>query len=320
VRAVFAASNGIVFAVQQSGHVEGTGFFRTNPKRKFDHDVVDSHPFIKDNWAAVKAGHMAVFKQYKADGLVGFIQDVANVVLDVTKSAASEASSAVIGLGDEMKKAFNSLQLGGTLGVIGGVAVLASGGGLVLAVSTGVKVGAMTKALIYNRPITNPEAVFAQQVFGGSSLPPANTIWLTNLESLGGRAFTIPGGGGIIYLNVGAYCLDHPLTHIAKNYPSPGQLFIHELTHAWQIHHSSFVPGFICSGLVGNTGKITGDSAYKYGPPWAPNTKWSDFHLEQQAAIVDQWFGAQRITPQKRMDETDDYFHYIRDNIRPGRN
>jgi len=39
--------------------------------------------------------------------------------------------------------------------------------------------------------------------------------------------------------------------------PVNGERLIHEFTHAWQIQHNSFVPGFVCSGIV-NQGAFSG--------------------------------------------------------------
>src|SRR3954447_7401640 len=67
VRALFTAKDGLVFALQQSGRVEGTAS-GLNPRRDDDHDVVGFHPFIRDHWPAVKAGSFAVSKDYSATG------------------------------------------------------------------------------------------------------------------------------------------------------------------------------------------------------------------------------------------------------------
>jgi len=319
VRAVFNAANGLAFALQHGGRVDGSPNPLANPRRTDNFDIEGFNILIKLHWADVKNGKFTVSKDYGASGVAGFIQDVAQAIVGVAAGAVSGTAGAVIALGNEMVSVFNSLEQSGTFGVIAGVAVFASGGGLVMAVTTGVEVGAMTKLLIKNRPVTEAEYKFAAQVFGGS-LPPPDKLILTNLEGLGGRAFTMPGGAGNIFLNVGAYCYDHPLIHVDKPYPTPGQLFIHELTHAWQIHNSTFVPGWICSGLIIQTRNTFGDNTYKYAPPDGPTTRWSDFNLEQQGAIVDQWFGGNRANGTGMpMNSSDPYFHYIRDNIRPGR-
>lgn len=177
----------------------------------------------------------------------------------------------------------------------------------------------MTNALIKQRPLSAQEAEFAGSVFG-NSLPAPDRIILTNLSGLGGRAFTMPGADGKIYINLGdAFDRPSPLQYTNDNYRTPGQVFIHELTHAWQIAHASFLPGLICEGIVNQANNTVGQSVYQYG---SPGPAWSTFNLEQQGAIVDQWFGGKRLVTvpnRSPMDPNDPYFVYIRDNIRAGR-
>ena len=130
----------------------------------------------------------------------------------------------------------------------------------------------------------------------------------------------MPGGDKKIYLNLGdGYDSPDPIQYKHGSYDKPGQLLIHELTHAWQIAHAAFLPGLVCEGIVNQANNTVGQSVYVYGPP---GPDWSSgFNLEQQAAIVDQWFGG-KPTPvvpnRKEMDENDPYFIYIRDHIRAG--
>jgi hypothetical protein len=314
VRAVFAASNGTAFALQHSGQVEGTESIglTSSPRRDSDKDLTGANQLIKENWRAVQTGHMSVSKDYSKAGVIGFIEDLSKVVLDVTKGAARGAVGAVIGLGDEMVQAFDSLEFAGAIGLVAGVAVVASGGSLVLAVTTGVQAGLVTAALIKQRPLEQYELDFAEVVFQ-KTLPPRQNIILTNLESFGGRAFTMPGGGNKIYINIGGAAFDNPSTHVEKSYPMPGQLFIHEMTHVWQILHKTFVPGWVCSGLLNQVGNYF-DNVYAYTNEGA--LPWSDFNIEQQASIVDDWFGGTRIQGQAGQDPSDPYFPYIRDNLR----
>lgn len=324
-RATFSAANGLMFAWQNTGKVEGTESTTLThaPMRNHDVEYAGSHPQIKENWAAVKAGKMGVTKEYSATGVAGFVQDVVKTVEGVAADATRTAGGLVIGLGDEMVNAINGINVNIDLGIIAGAVVFAATGGLALATVTGVNFGAVTAALIHSRQVRPDEYQFAAQVFGGS-LPPIENLWLTNLESFGGRAITLPGPRGRIYLNVGAYCMDHPVTHIQPSYPRPGQLFIHELTHAWQIHHRSFVPGWLCEGAVLQTRKFFGAKVYQYGPAGQP---WSEYNLEKQASIVDDWFAGTRngLDPVTKMpllpamDRMDDYYRYIRDNILQGR-
>lgn len=325
VRALFVTSQGMAFALQQSGKVEGTesALKLRRIKNKFDNDQKGSHPLIKEHWPAVKAGKLTVTKEYSAGGIAGFVEDVVKTVAGLAADATHTVGGVVIGLGDEMVNAINSVNVNIDLGIVAGAVVFAAGGGLVLATVTGVQFGAVTATLIHPKPVEKADYDWAAKVFGGS-LPPRENLVLTNLESFGGRAITLPGPHGKIYLNVGAYCQEHPTTHIQPSYPRPGQLFIHELTHAWQIHYRSFVPGWLCEGAVLQTRKFFGARVYRYGPAGQP---WSEYNLEKQASIVDDWFAGTRngldpvtkmplLTP---MDPADDYYRYIRDNILQGR-
>jgi hypothetical protein len=124
-------------------------------------------------------------------------------------------------------------------------------------------------------------------------------------------------------LNLGTDAFNDPIHY--KNdgaYPGEGQLFIHEMTHTWQIQQSTFLAGQICSGIVIQAEYLVGESVYTYPPPGQP---WHDFGVEQQAAIVDQWFagipvyGAPNRTGEQLPpdpDLKDPYAQYIKNNIR----
>jgi hypothetical protein len=193
-------------------------------------------------------------------------------------------------------------------------------------------VGAVaTAALIKQRHLTDPEKVFVDRVFRGTL--PVDRILLTNLVGLGDRPFTAPGPGGTILVNLGEGYAD-PINYTgnggtATGLNAPGQLLIHELTHAWQIGNESFTPEYYCRAVSTAVGTVGGDmSAYTYGPA---SGGWRSFGTEQQASIVDDWF-AGRDTPDagsrqrayQPMDEEDQtsnrnpYYRYIRDNIRAG--
>src|SRR4029078_2663988 len=184
------------------------------------------------------------------------------------------------------------------------------GTALILGVVAGVAIGAVTNALIKFRPLNVAEIAFARQVFG-NSLPYQDVI-ITNLAGLGDRAFTAPGVDGKTYLNLGrAY--DNPLGTGGSAYPKPGQLLIHELTHAWQIAHAGFLPGLMCSGMVNQANFILGDNVDEYGEP---GPGWSKFNAEQQGAIVDQWFGGTgRSSRYKEMDQENPYYRYVWNDV-----
>jgi uncharacterized protein with LGFP repeats len=320
VSAILAASNGMTFAIQHSGHVEGSdswSLFHETLKRDDDYTENGSNHFIQVYWPQVRGGNLWVTKDYSATGVVGFVEDLGKAVLDIGAGAVAGTVGVVIGLGSEIGQYFGNMGIGGTFGVIAGVVVFATGGGLVMAVVAGAAVGAITNDMIQQRPLSPQESQIASQVFGGA-LPSASQIMLTNLNGVGGRPFTVPGVDGNIYINLGDAFSD-PLNYTSPSYPVGGQTLIHELTHAWQIAHTSFLPGWVCDGVVNQANKAVGQSVYVYGPPGPP---WSDFNLEAQGAIVDQWFGGipTPVVPNRKpMDPNDPYFLYIANNVQAGR-
>ena len=162
---------------------------------------------------------------------------------------------------------------------------------------------------------SDDEIKLAKEVFADTLL--LEDVRITNLAGLGGRAFTAPGVDGKTYCNLGlAY--DNPLGPGGSAYPQPGQLLIHELTHAWQIAHTDFLPSLMCSGLVNQANFVFGDNVYAYGPP---GPDWGEFNLEQQGAIVDQWFGGNGANQGQYgpMNHANPYHRYITGNILAGR-
>jgi uncharacterized protein with LGFP repeats len=319
VRAIFTTSTGLNLVAAHSGHVEGTvsTTLSHGPNRDDDSTNNGNNPFIQLNWSDVKNGRFWVTKDYSPTGVVGFVQDLGQAILDFGATVVGGALGVVIGIGKEIGIVFGDLGLGGVFGVIAGVVVFSFSGNIVMAVVAGVAVGLVTNALIDQRQISQAEYNLANGVFQGT-LPPPDQIILTNMAGLGGRAFTMPGVDGKIYVNLGDAYSD-PVNYTKNGaYPATGQLLVHELTHAWQIYHATFMPGFVCAGIVNQANYNVGQSVYTYGPP---ESSWGDFNLEAQGAIVDQWFGGTStpVVPfRKAMDSNDPYFGYIANNIRTG--
>ena len=318
VTATFVTPGGLTLVARHSGDVGGT---TGGGPRDDDHEERGFNPLIRANWEDISKGRLLVSKDYSPAGLAGevleVVSDIAKGVLTVAAGAAGGALGIAIALTAEAGKLFEELGVGSVFGVIGGVVVFAVGGTLLLATVAGVAVGAVTNAMVKQRRMTAEEAAFAdREVFGGRL--PADRITLTNLSGIGGRAFVAPGGDGRIYVNLGdGY--DTPMEFTNDSNPVKGQLFIHELTHAWQIEHGSFLPGLVCQGVVNQALNTLGVGVYAVPPPGAA---WSGMSLEAQASVVDQWFAGEK-TPsvpfRQPADPNDPYFGYIRDNIRAGR-
>jgi hypothetical protein len=214
--------------------------------------------------------------------------------------------------------------------VVGGATLLIAGPfGLVPAIVA----GAVTVSLIdiRHRAMTTDEREFADRVFNGKIN--YDHVVLTNLSHDNGRKFTIPSIGESILVNLND-ALDQPMRYQDPSnaeYGEPGSVFIHELAHAWQIENNSFF-GVIC-GMDSNYDYF--DARGRLGDTAWPSREWGTFNNEQQAHIVDDWYGAHVVRddagmfvfdakgiPVTDLDGpaalNDPAFHFIRDNIKTG--
>ena len=250
--------------------------------------------------------------------LLGFL------VADVTLGAGL---ALVVACSAELSDAYdgNFVGPGGLAGVLvaGGIAWVWGPAAILASVAGGVAVGAVVDALVKHRMLTEDEYAFAQIVFG-DTLPPRDRIYVTNLSYDGGRAYTWPNVDHSILLNLNLAYDDPVGYHIGTRakkdpdpYAVPGSLFVHEMTHAWQIRAGDFVPGLVCDRVT-RTGTYDPDVT----------KAWSDLGLEQQAASVDHWFSESADgwttiddLKQKLAGATavsSKYFPYIADHIRLG--
>jgi LGFP repeat len=336
ITAALTAPGGIWLGFAHSGSIAGES--STSGSSTDDHSETGNHPWIAANWTnfASSGVHLNVTLNASANGVAGFLADQAKILLEALAAAvvAGPVVGVMILIGEEAAQA--NLGISGAIGVIAGVAVFVLTGCPILAIAAGAAAGAVSAADIQQRQIRADEYEFANNVFH-NTLPPMNQIWLTNLAGLNGRAFTVPWVDGNIYMNLGdAY--DSPTTYpqnvrnYSGSYTRPGELFIHEMTHVWQIHHDPSLPVFLCDAVVAQTRyTLGGIDVYDYGPP---TTSWGDYNPEAQGAIVNQWFGGNEkdpwAVPPNRVPTdnedpssptfaaTDPYFHYIRDIIRAG--
>jgi hypothetical protein len=332
---VQSASGQVAVAAQHTGKVFGTD---TPGDRQNDWDEVITDPektsILRNLWPDISAGKMVVNRSSELSGVTGgaidVVKDVIEILLVAETLGATLAICVVIG-GELGNIGVDVPGLGGVvgLGIIGGSLFiwgpLAIGPAFILGVAAGTIIDSMIKI----RRLHPFEEDFVKEVFGDSL--DFDRIRLTNLVGIKDAPFTVPTVDNHILVNIGVSgtMFDHPTTTGIPDtaMATPGQLLIHELTHAWQILHSpldrGFVPGWLCQGIFEQV--IVGGSSYDYGDP---GPAFSSFYNEAQAHIVDEWFagtGLQapdrlpkglvpRDTP--KMNPDSPYFGYIENDIR----
>ena len=322
-----SATSRIVFA--ESGEVHGSN---KPGDRVFAWDQQSENKLLRSEWLGVRQGRIEHRLEFDND-LFGVVGDVVSFLAQVVALGATFGAAGVaLVVAGKAAALLNvdQIVLPGMIGVL-----FSAGAAFVfgpVAMFPALVVGAVTAAaLIRQREMTPEERAFADQVFAGKIR--YDRVRLTNLVGVGERPFTAPGPGKTILVNLGKG-FDSPTTYTglggeATGIRAPGQLLIHELTHAWQYLHHSFTPEFYCRALITAIGTTGADkSAYNYGPA---GFEWQSFGTEQQASVVDEWFAGNRmplgVRPQQpqvgfQPMEIDDgknpYAHYILDEVRSG--
>ena len=241
VRAVVRSASGKIAAAQQkSGAVYGTD---TPGDREFDWSESIVSDLAAGQWAEIRTASMAVSKSYEMTGVLGTLTDFAIDVVEFLVGAEVLAVGGAVGVagvilvGSELG-ALTDVRVVGPGGLVG---VIAAAGATCLlgpAVMLPVLVGGVLigDLVVRNRRLNEEEVALATRAFGDTL--PVERILLTNLSGIGGTEFTVPNVDGEILVNFGNG-FDDPPRHFqpARGYTQPGQLLIHELTHAWQIAH-----------------------------------------------------------------------------------
>jgi hypothetical protein len=323
VRTVMAGRSGTPFIAAASGRVHGTNEFGD---RESSWDESGESPGVALYWAALKGADHTTDVSFESD-FFGTFGDVAAFVATLAGGsfvAGSVGVCFVLGIHAAdavgLDEALGTAGLAGVI-VAGGILVVFGPGAIVPAIVAGVAAGVAVELALKHRRLTDrPEEVaFANRVFQGTL--PVDRIVLTNMLGVGKRPFTIPSVGNTILVNLGEG-FDDPIHYTGKGdadkprTQAPGQLFIHELVHAWQIDTTFFLPGLMCGALLNQATTIGGNmDVYRYGNP---GRNFGSFNLEQQASIVDEWFGGNgpMQTGNPRESRESPYFRYIRDNIR----
>jgi hypothetical protein len=314
-------TSGLVIAAQNTGSVFGTD---TPGDRQHSWEEKQLSPVLKTQWNSIRDRPTLEYRlDANISGVIGTAWDVLKTLAEaIVANIVLGPAGLVIVIGSELGSAIGIKTPPGLFAgviVVGG-SVLIFGPGIILpALVAGIAVGAVVESDIKHRSMTQSEIEFAAKVF--SDTLPIKRIILTNLSHDGGREYTIPNLDGSILVNLNnAY--DNPMSFekSGNEYSQPGSVFIHELTHAWQIANTSFIPGLICGAGSSNYSYHTGneESDRLQDRQWSQKS-WSEFNLEQQAHIVDDWYGAYNNDLNSPAALNDPAFHFIQDNIRAGK-
>lgn len=317
---------GAQVAFTASGKVYGTN---RPGSREYAWDKTGQLAILAAEWQGVREGVVSRNLQYDTDWF-GSVGGVASFLAQVVAfGTVFGAAGVAIVCATEAAEILNmeELVLPGMVGIM-----IAAGAGFVFGPGVMIPVflagAAVTAALVKQRHLRDSEKAFLKTVFGDTL--PMDRILLTNLLGLNGRAFTTPAPGGAILVNLGEG-YDDPVAYNGtgrentQGWYAPGQLFVHEVAHAWQIGNDTFTPSLFCRAIA--TAAFGGKSAYHYGPATTP---WGEFGTEAQASIVEEWYAGNRYpgSPQSAFPPMHDadlgqpgqnpYYRYIRDNIRAG--
>jgi hypothetical protein len=315
------APDGAVIAAQHTGWVFGTD---TRGDRDNPWSENGKSDLLMEHWESVRSNAVIGYT-LNADigGVLGTGWDlVTTVTRAIVANAALGVGGLIIVVGSELGSALGVRVATPDkfLGVIvaGGTVVVAGVGIMFPAIVAGIAVAALSD--IKHRAMTKEERAFASKVFMDKI--PFDRITLTNMSHGGGRAYTIPSIDGSILVNLDDAPYDNPATYsdqrLGSDYSQPGSLFIHELTHAWQIANTSFVPGLIYDVSSNYSYHSGGDESHRLDNIEWSRQPWSSFNLEQQAHIVDDWYGVFCNDLESFNALNDPAFHFISDNIRAG--
>jgi hypothetical protein len=317
IRAMIHVLDNIALAMQRSGHVSGTA---SSASRDADWDETGNHPLVAARFDQIQNCWIEVAENHTG-GLSGTLEDIASFALRWFGGTLLIGSTAglLIFAGVELGSLLATGSLVPGARIAEGVLWLAGPYGTLYALAAEGVASLGSRS----RELSQAEYDFAQPVFAGM-LPARDLLILTDTIGGGNRAFVWPRFDGKITINMGAESYDEPRNHrVANGSKKYGETFIHELVHAWQIHHASMNLALLADAFASKVCEAGGVSPYKYGSAGPP---FSDFSLEQQAKIVADWF----IKYYKKDSNTDNqglnttdatndpYFRYIEGNIRVG--
>jgi hypothetical protein len=321
-----------VFPHYHEGHVDGWDpwdpFEGDDPGRDADWAELGTNPMVGTFFTDLPAGTMHMSERHENVGFGGVLEDVVNFFVDdflvayLTQNPQLGVLGAVVALGGELLDAVgvDSTGPGGMAGVIlAGGMLFVQAPGLLLPVAVAGVVGAAT--LLEHRAMREEEEIFADAVFAGT-LPPRERIRITNLSGLGGKPFVtkVPDGSYLVNL-ASDDAFEDPIGWVDPDDPNdrPGRLFIHELTHVWDVRRASSSFRWIAEAGP--------DALFGSHDVPGPDEEFERLSPEGKAAVVaEAWYVSNIVVgPDGRPDAdslllpaavNDRYFHYVSDHIR----
>jgi hypothetical protein len=270
------------------------------------------NPLIRDSYDDYAAGTAEININYSSDIGQAF-ESVLNTIVEWSAGSILGPAGIFIFIGVEVGSYIATGSLVPGARILEGVLFMAGPENTLLALAA-AGIAAIGSRQRY---ITQAEYNWASSQVFGSSLPPPDSLIITDTIGPQGRQFTFPAPGGKITLNLGPDLYTDPSNSLATGFK--GETFVHELTHAWQIAHSPMQLSWIADAIATQT---MGQVAYDVGAPGRP---YKDFNVEQQALIVADWTvgrkrpgwagNVQTGTPK---DQGSAYYQYITENILPG--
>jgi hypothetical protein len=184
--------------------------------------------------------------------------------------------------------------------------------------------GLLTKVLYFlkvrrreltKRPLNEDEEALARQVFHDQL--PYGRIYIANFYLPGNEKVpvTVASGAEIIPIkSLAEYTIyfGPKVFHDGPQTPIERETFIHELTHVWQGHHSTFSWHYMVNSMLSQGRAIIFHGNRNKAYDFTSGRAWGDYNVEQQANIVESWFAA-------GMETDSELYAYIDEHIRAGR-
>ena len=318
IRTIVHSESPIVLAMQKSGHVEGTthsGIFDA-PRRDFDWDETTFNPNITSSFDdIIKNITMDVYSSDSGD-ISSTLEDIANFAIRWIAGSIliNPLTGLIIFVGVEIGSIATGAGFAGGARVISNILWCAGPFGTLYAIAA----EGIAKLGENERELTDYEYNFANTNIFKGMLPAKGDIILTNTIGGNNRAFTMPRFDGKITVNMGEDGFVDPVSYRLDQGWKKGQVFIHELTHAWQIKNTNWSLSLMASALASKICEVGGGDPYNFGTD--ATKPFGDFNLEQQAHIVDAWFASCAIDNNENIIDNilSPWYHFIEGNIRVG--